>query len=302
MKTTIDNIFKNVKYWQDKKLLLQAINPDYYNNKNMVLQLLGITSGNVSPENQAKRDMWNYQIIHYNMGDDILKNTNPKILEDFEFAKSAILKYNRTYIYISNSLKASRDLALTAAIKEQGFDESKVFPPILKHMPEIFKLDHEISLTATTRNIENLPFAINLRRNKYFIIDLMNLIYETSIKQKVLQYIDRDLLKDKRFVSKLGCFDNLCENFHGDVEYVSSAVRHDIKILKKTELFNQKILKSALKFKSDDYSREEILAEIFRYIEKFNDNYKELDSKIKDKKLLHNLFWEYGEIVSSEFI
>ena len=302
MKTIINTIFGNVQYWKDKKLLLQAIHPDHFNNKRVIIQLLGISSGNVSPENQAKKDMWNYQVREHNLGDDILELTNPKILEDFEFAKRAIEKYNRTYIFIGKKLKASRELALTAAMYEKGLDESKYHAPILEHMTESFRLDHEISLMATTRNIENLRFATNLKRNKYFIIDLMNLLFETSLKQKVLRYIDRSLLSDKRFVSKLGCFDNLCENFHSDVEYVSNAVRYDINILKKTQMFDQTILKAALNTKSKDIDRQDILAEVFRYIERFNDDYDELDSKIKDKKILKNLFWEFGETVSEEFI
>ena len=302
MKTIINTIFGNVQYWKDKNLLLQAIHPDHFNNKRVVIQLLGISSGNVSPENQAKKDMWNYQIQENNLGDDILKMTNSKLLEDFEFAKRAIEKYNRSYIFIGKNLKGSRELALVAATKEVGLGESKYYPPILEHMPESFRLDHEISLLATTRNIENLRYATNLKRNKYFIIDLMNLLYETSLKQKVLRYIDKSLLSDKRFVSKLGCFDNLCENFHSDVEYVSNAVRYDINILKKTQMFDQKILKSALNTKSKDIDRESILAEVFRYIERFNDDFDELDSKIKDKKILKNLFWEFGETISDEFI
>mgnify|MGYP003958660713 CR=1 FL=1 len=130
----------------------------------------------------------------------------------------------------------------------------------------------------------------------------MNLLFETPLKQKVLKYIDRSLLSDKRFVSKLGCFDNLCENFHSDVEYVSNAVKYDINILKKTKMFDQAILKAALNTKSKDISREEILAEVFRYIERFNDDFDELDGKVKDKRILKELFWEFGETVSQEFI
>jgi len=63
------------------------------------LQLLGITSNNVSAENEAKKDMWNYQVIANKMGDNILKNTHADILDDEEFARMAISKYNRTYIF-----------------------------------------------------------------------------------------------------------------------------------------------------------------------------------------------------------
>jgi len=163
-------------------------------------------------------------------------------------------------------------------------------------------MDHEVALMATTRNIENLRFAKNLRRNKYFIIDIMNITFNHDMKQKILRYIDRDLLHDKRFVSKLGCFDNLCEKFHGDMEYIVNAVRYDINILKKTDLFDEKIIKAALR--SDKYKDTPDLAlcDIFRYIEKFNHDYDELKSKIKDKKLLHRLFWEFGETLSDELI
>ena len=109
-------------------------------------------------------------------------------------------------------------------------------------------------------------------------------------------------MSDKRFVSKLGCFDNLCENFHSDVEYVSNAVRYDINILKKTQMFDQAILKAALKTTSKDIDRQEILAEVFRYIERFNDDFDELETNIKDKKILKELFWEFGETISEEFI
>lgn len=299
LKDIISRIFNNVQYWQDKNLLLRAIPIDIYNNKRVILQLLGITSDNISVENDAKKDMWNYQIINYNMGDDILKNTHPDILDDKDFAKMAISKYNRTYIFLSKRLKASKELALHTALNEDYFEQNKNYAPILQYMPQVFQTDNEISLAATTRNIENIQYAINLRRNKYFIVDIMNLVDDNKIKQKVLQYIDRDLLSDKRFMSKLGCFDNLCDKFHNDTEYVSHAVMHDIKVLKKTKIFDESILVSALK--NEDYSREKILSYAFRYIERFNSDYEELDSKIRNKKVLQKLFWEFGETISEEF-
>lgn len=302
MTKVIDNIFDNVKYWQDKKLLLQAIPYDYYSNKHIMVRLLWVTSQSVSPQNGAKKDMWNHHIIN-GMGDDILNNINKELLSQFEFARDAILKYNRTYIYLDKSLQASRELALLAASKEENLDDPLKFKPaILQHMPEIYQLDHEIALMATTRNIENLRYAQNLRRNKYFIIDIMNYTFDHEMKQKILKYIDRDLLSDKRFVSKLGCFDNLCEKFHGDIEYIINAVQYDISILQKTDLFDEKIIKSA--FKNEKYysEKEFVLRDIFNYIERFNQDFEELNSKIKDKKIIHKLFWEFGETISEEFI
>jgi hypothetical protein len=267
-----------------------------------MLRLLGITAQSVSSTNYAKKDMWNHQLQQNNMGDDILKNIPKQLLEDIEFVKSAISKYNRTYLYIPSSLKECRELAKLAAFKEDTTSNRIIDEPILKYMSETFQKDHEIALMATTRNVDNLQYAINLKRNKYFIIDLMNFIFDYDIKQKVLKFIDKSLLEDKRFVSKLGCFDNLCEKFHGDKTYVASAVRHDMGILKKTNIFDQSIIKSALRNTDNKYSREDTIAEVFRYIEKFNDDYEELNHNIKDKKLLQNLFWEFGEIISNEFI
>ena len=301
MTKIIDGIFDNVKYWQEKRLLLQAIAPDHYYNKNVMLRLLGITEQSVSPVNYAKKDMWNYQLIQNNMGDDILKQIPQMLMNDIDFVKSAINKYNRTYIYIGSTLKGSRELAKMAAFKEDVTSNRAIDEPILKYMPEIYQKDHEIALMATTRNVDNLQYAPNLKRNKYFIIDLMNYIYDFDLKKNVLQYIDESLLEDKRFVSKLGCFDHLCEKFHGDKSYVASAVRHDMGILKKTNIFDQSIIKSALRNTDKSLSREETLAEVFRYIERFNDDFDELDHNIKDKKLLKTLFWEFGEIVSNEF-
>ena len=302
MTDIIDKIFDNVKYWQDKKLLLQAIHPEHYINKNIIIRLLGVTSHSISQHNEAKKDMWNHHLIN-GMGDDILKNVHPSILGDFDFARDAIAKYNRTYIFLNSSLRASRELAILAAMKEENIDDPiKYKAPILQHMPEIFQQDHEISLMATTRNIENLIHATNLRRNKYFIIDLMQFTFDHDMKQKILKYIDRDMLNDKKFISKLGCFDNLCEKFHGDIQYVADAVRHDINILKKTNIFDEAILKSALKSKEYKEDRELALASIFRYIERFNSNLNELTSQVKDKELIESLFWEFGETISDEFI
>lgn len=301
MKDIIDGIFNNVKYWLDKKQLLQAIPPDYYNNKNVMIRLLVVASESISSTNEAKRSMWNHHIRQNKMGDDILKNINPEILKDIEFAKHAINKYNRSYIFISNELKASRDLAITAASREE-YDEKDENDPILKFMPESFQLDHEISLMATTRNIENLPYAKNLQRNKYFIIDFIKFNDEDKIKRKILKYIDQDLLNDKKFVSKLGCYDNLCENFTNDTEFVANAVKHDIAILKKTKIFHESIIEAALENDEFYVSKEFVLADIFRYIEKFNHNYDELKQNVKNKKILHRLFWEMGETISDEFI
>lgn len=301
MKETIDGIFKNVKYWLEKSQLLQAINPDYYNNKNVILRILNVNSESISPENEAKRSMWNHHIHYNNMGDDILKSVNKEFFKDREFVKRAIEKYNRAYIFIPKELKASRDLALTAVMREE-YDEKKSNAPILQYMPDSFKEDHEIALTATTRNIENLKYATNLKKNKYFIIDFMDFNDEHSVKQKILRYMDQDLLKDKKFISRLGCYDNLCENFQGDLEFVSNAVLYDISILKKTKMFDESIIKAALKNQEYENSKEFVLADIFRYIERFNMDYEEFNSKIKDKSLISKLFWEMGELIGEEFI
>lgn len=302
MKQIIDGIFDNVNYWQNKKLLLQAIHPDYYSNKNIIVRLLGVTSQSISTSNEAKKDMWNHMLRNENMGDDILKNVDKKILDDIEFAKAATAKYNRTYVYASHRLKASRELAIIASMSEKEDDGINFKNPILKFMPERFKTDNEIAVMATTRNINNLQYATNLRKNKYFIMDMMNIIDDHHMKQKVLRYIDPDLLTDKRFVSRLGCFDNMCEKFRGDTEFVAAAVRHDLSILKKTDIFDESILKSALKNDDIYTSRETVISEIFRYIEKFNHGYDELDSKIKNKQILHTLFWTMGETISEDFI
>jgi len=298
----IDNIFNNVKYWQNKNLLLQAINPDYYHNKNIIIRLLGVTSQSISPANEAKKDMWNHMLVNENLGDDILKNVDSKILDDMEFVKAATLKYNRTYVYASHRIKASRELAVIAAMSEKEDNGLNFNNPILKYMPEIFKNDNEIAVMATTRNINNLQYAINLQKNKYFLMDMMNLITDHNVKQKILRLMDPDLLNDKKFISRLGCFDNMCEKFRGDVEFVASAVRHDLSILKKTELFDESILKNALKNDDIHTSKETVLSAIFGYIERFNHGYEELDSKIKDKRILHTLFWSMGETINEEFI
>jgi len=298
----IDGIFNSVKYWKNKNLLLSAINPDYYNNKNIIIRLLGVTSQSISPVNEAKREMWNHMLVNENLGDDILKQVDKRILDDIEFVKAATSKYNRTYVYASHRLKASRELAVMAAMAEKEDDGINFKNPILKYMPEIFRTDNEIAVMATTRNINNLQFATNLRRNKYFIMDMMNIIDDHNMKQKILRYIDPDLLNDKKFISRLGCFDNMCEKFRGDVEFVASAVRHDLSILKKTEIFDEAILKGALK-NDDIYTEQEfVLSSIFRYIEKFNHSFDELDSKIKDKRILNKLFWSMGETIAEEFI
>ena len=302
MTNIIDGIFNNVKYWQNKNLLLNAINPDYYTNRNIIIRLLGVTSQSISPVNEAKRGMWNHMLVNENLGDDILKNVDKKLLDDIEFVKVATSKYNRTYIYASHRLKASRELAVVAAMSEKEDDGINFKNPILKYMPEIFKLDNEISVMATTRNINNLQFATNLKRNKYFIIDMMNLIDDHNMKQKILRLIDQDLLNDKNFISRLGCFDNMSEDFQSDPSFVASAVRHDLSILKKIDIFDEKIIKSALKNNDIYTSKETVLSEVFRYIERFNSGYEELDSKIKDKRILTKLFWDMGETISEEFI
>jgi len=300
MKNTIDNIFGRVSYWQEKRLLLGAIDSSYYKNKHMILALLHIAPQVVSSQNLAKKDMWNHQIKRHNMGDDILQNVDKSILADYHFASNALVKYNRTYLYLSNELKANRNLAVIAAKYE-----TDIFPqnqPILKYMPENFQNDIEISTLATMRNIDNLQYSKNLQNNKYFLIDMINLIYEDEIKYKVLRYMNPELLKDRKFVSKLGCFDGLCENFKGDSTFVAYSVENDIRILKKTEIFDEKIVQAI--FNSKDYEKDKTRAVVmlFRYIEKFNHDYEELETKIQDKKLLHRLFWELAQVASDEFI
>ena len=302
MNNIINKIFNSIEYWQDKGLLLRAIHSEHYTNKKLIVQLLGINSVSISSENEAKKEMWNYQINHHHMGDNILKNVHNDILKDFEFAKLAISKYNRTYKYLDKSLQASYDLALLAAKMEVQSTKDKFSPPILQYMPESFQLNDEIALVATTRNIENLIHAPNLKKNKYFIIDVMNLIDDHKVKQKILKYIDRSLLEDKNFVAQLGCFDNLCEKFHNDIEYVANAVKHDINILKKTKIFDEKIIKSIINSKAYGENREQTLGILFRYIERFFTTFEEFNENISDKSIIYKLFWSFGEVISDEFI
>ncbi len=302
MNSVIDEIFSNIDYWQDKNLLLNAIPYSCYQDKNTILKLLKVSSVHISEKNEAKKDMWNYQIIYNNMGDDILSNVSYEILADFNFTKTAISKYHRTYIFLNRTLRASEELAKLTVLNEQESTQDKYFPPILQHMPESFQKNPEIALVATTRNIENLRYAIDLRTNKYFIIDIMNSLSDNKIKQKILRFIDQDLLKDKIFIAKLGCFDNLCQNFHNDINYLVNAVSHDINILKKIKVFNEEILTAAIN--GDDFiqNRTKTIALIFRYIEKFNEDFSELNKNIKDKTLINKLFWLFGETISNELI
>ncbi len=298
----IKSIFNKIDYWQDKNLLLRAIPIDAYTNANLILQLLEISGANVSNEDLAKKDMWNHQISQYKMGDDILKNVDPKILDNLSFAKSAIAKYNRSYIFLSKRLRASKELAMLTAKYEDKIENTHTKIPILKYMPKLFQEDSKIAIMATARYIENLKYATILQSNKYFLSDMMNFIIDPHIKSTILKYMDQSLLEDKKFVATLGCFDHLCDNYHNDIEYVSNAVLYDINILKKTKMFDERILKAVLK--SDAYinDHQKTLATIFHYIEKFNEDFEQLNSKIKDKTILHKLFWEFGEIVSNEFI
>lgn len=300
-KNTINSIFNRVSYWKEQKLLLAAIPHEAYKNKYLLIQLLGISPDHVLPENEAKRQMWNYQINRNYMGDEILKLISSEILDDFEFAKVAIKKYNRTYIYLSKRLQASIELATLAAQYERDYTESKHNLPILHYMSEKFQTDHEVALMATTRNIENLKYAKNLRRNKYFILDMMNILYEDEMKSRILKLADPDIFTDKRFVAKLGCYDNLCKNFQGDVEYVANAAEFDLSILRKTEIFDEMIIEFALKNRQYQHEKGYLYGEIFRYIERFCHSFEEMNALIKNKRILRDMFWQMGEILAEEF-
>ena len=103
MKNIIIKIFDNVKYWQEKKMLPRAINSDYYKSKEVLIELLGITPGLLPKEYEPKRDMWNHMINDKFMGDDILEQIDKNVLNDIDFAKRTIYKYNRSYVYLTNS-------------------------------------------------------------------------------------------------------------------------------------------------------------------------------------------------------
>jgi len=301
MKKIITNIFNNVKYWQDKNMLLKSINSEYYNNKEIILTLFNISVNLVSKQDNVKRELWNYMIFSEKLGDDILNNTNSNILDDIDFARKAIHKYNRTYIYLSNKLQNDYEIATITASNEI-ISDGKYNAPILMYMPEKFQNDLDIALSASSRNIHNIQYSQVLCTNKYFIIDIMNSLNSFDDKKKVLSYIDKSFLDDKIFVSKLGCFDNLCERFQGDILYVSNAVAYDINILNKTELFHESILKSVLSSEFYKTNKDEALVIIFKYIKRFNNNTKELNDKIEDKTILYTLLWDLGEVFIDEFI
>jgi len=301
MKNIIKSIFDNVKYWNDKNMLLKAIPYSCYQDKHIIIQLLNITSHNLPQAYEAKRDMWNHMILSEKLGDDILNNVSSDILNDVYFARKAIYKYNRTYIYLSEELQNNNDIASCAASNEI-VDDSKYMAPILMYMPESLQNDIDVSLVACSRNIHNIQYAPKLQKNKYFIIDIMNSISSVEDKRKILSYIDPSLLEDKIFVSKLGCFDNLCDKFQGDLIYVSHAVQYDIKILRKTEMFDESIIKSVLYCDYYNNNVDTAIIELFNYIKRFNDSYTHLDDKIKDKNIINKLMWDMGEVLSEEMI
>jgi hypothetical protein len=301
MKNIIKSIFDDVKYWQDKTMLLQAIKHSHYTNKDLMIHLLKIPSFLVEKQDEAKMEMWNHMIVSQKLGDDLLHNIDENILDDIEFAKKAIYKYNRTYIYLTTRLQEDYDIATMTASNEM-YSTNKYNAPILMYMPDNFQNDLDLSLIASSRNIYNIQYAPMLQINTNFIIDIMNTLSSHEEKQKVLSFIDQDLLSDKIFVSKLGCFDNLCDKFQGDIIYVSNAVIHDINILKKTELFHESILKSVLYSEYYKQNKDIAITIIFDYIQRFNNNHKELNGKIKDKNILNKLLWDSGDILLDEFI
>jgi hypothetical protein len=302
MDDTIDKILNSIEYWQDRNLLLSRIHNEYYMNKHLIVQLLNITSADISHKNEAKKEMWNYQISYHRMGDSILKNVHSDILKDFEFAKLAISKYNRAYKYLDRSLQTSYKLALLATRMEVQSTKDRFSPPILQYMPDVFKSDSEIALMATTKNIENLAHAPNLKKNRRFIIDTMNRVCDYKIRKKILKYIDKDLLNDKSFVAQLGCFNNLCEEFNNDIEYLLNAIKHDITILEKIKIFDEEIIQSIINSKAYDKNKEQAIGVLFIYIKRFFTSFEEFNENINDKSIIHKLFWDFGEITSSKLI
>jgi len=298
MKKTIQNIFDNVHYWQEKEKLLKAIPEYYYSNEELIINLLYIKPGFLGKAYDAKRDMWNHMLVSKKMGDDILNNTSSDVLGSLEFAKQAVTKYNRTYIYLSEKLQNNIFIVKSTIQNEPTPGIEEYIAPILMYMPEIYQNDIDLSLNACSKNFHNIKYAPKLQRNKYFIIDIMNLTKSNKDKKTILSYIDQELLEDRAFVGKLGCFDNVCDKFKGDLIYVRNAVTADINILKKTDLFDESILEAVL---YSDYYHENIdesIEIVFNYIKRFNNNVKELNEKIEDKTILDKLLWDMGEILS----
>ena len=298
MKKTIQNIFDNVHYWQEKEKLLKAIPEYYYSNEELIINLLYIKPGFLGKAYDAKRDMWNHMLVSKKMGDDILNNTSSDVLDSLEFAKQAVTKYNRTYIYLSEKLQNNIFIVKSTIQNEPTPGIEEYIAPILMYMPEIYQNDIDLSLNACSKNFHNIKYAPKLQRNKYFIIDIMNLTKSNKDKKTILSYIDQELLEDRAFVGKLGCFDNVCDKFKGDLIYVRNAVTADINILKKTDLFDESILEAVL---YSDYYHENIdesIEIVFNYIKRFNNNVKELNEKIEDKTILDKLLWDMGEILS----
>ena len=298
MKKTIQKIFDNVHYWQEKDKLLKAIPEYYYSNEELIINLLYIKPGFLGKDYDAKRDMWNHMLTSKKMGDDILNNTSSEVLSSLEFAKQAVVKYNRTYIYLSEKLQNNIFIVKSTIQNEPTPGIEEYIAPILMYMPEVYQNDIDLSLSACSKNFHNIKYAPKLQRNKYFIIDIMNSTKSNKDKKTILSYINQELLEDRAFVGKLGCFDNVCDKFKGDLIYVSNAVLADINILKKTDLFDESILEAVL---YSDYYHENIdesIEIVFNYIKRFNNNVQELNDKIEDKTILDKLLWDMGEILS----
>lgn len=300
-KEIIDNIFNKVSYWNEKKLLLEAIPLEYYNNKEIVLRLLKLPYGSVSPQNEAKREMWNHQVETELMGDDIIQKIDKRLLKDIDFVKLLIKKYNRSYIFLEDRIKDNKMIALLSSQYEirRTDNLNSNIKPILAYMSKENRDSLEIAGTAIMKNIRNIKYSKFLQDNKYFVADLFNKIDHHDTKSFLINNINKNLLIDKKFVARLGCFDNLCKTFKGDLEYLSEAVVYDLNILKKVEHFDEKIVKNAMLNKN--VSHEDKIITIFKYIERFNDDEYDLISKIKDKELLNKLLWEMGTILSYDY-
>jgi hypothetical protein len=298
MKNTIQKIFNNVHYWQEKEKLLKAI-PEYcYCNADVIVNLLNVKPGFLGKDFEAKREMWNHMILSQKLGDDILSRTCDDVLASLEFAKQAVVKYNRAYIYLSEELQNNIYIVKNTIANEPIPKPEQYIAPILMYMPEVYQNDIDLSLNACSKNFHNIKYSPKLQRNKYFIIDIMNITESNKDKKTILSYIDQELLEDKAFVGKLGCFDNVCDKFRGDLVYITNAVTKDINILKKTELFDESILEAVIY--SDEYHEniDESIELVFNYIKRFNNDVEELNNKIEDKTILNKLLWDMGEILS----
>lgn len=228
-------------YWNDDDIY-------FFNYKELLLLFINFLicdceTFDTMPDSLRKNKEFNIAAVKFNAL-FYIQDVDHVFYGDRQFAFAAVDSDERSFRYISDSLKSDKEIALTA-VKYDGL--------MLQYVGNALKADKEVVLEATKQNYLAFQFAHSVLKS-----DRLTVLEALDCDYRILYYIDINLLKDREVISTAikvsfgdgDIFNIIDPCFYGDREFMLEMVRYNDGImdvvapnLKQDKIFMMKLCK-----------------------------------------------------------